>query len=402
MGVEKQMVVCKKCAKPMAKEMNYYTLPSGEKMDVCKKCYTMHINLREPSTFMKMFEELDMPYIETEWQSMVERYGANPKTTPTAIFGRYVAKMKLPQYSKYGFADTEKFVEEKRMAKIRENQIKLEQINKYRDALESGEATRTYEELKGLDLSLLNETDRRKFLVAPQELEREREIEEGLFATSLSEDYSMLTDEDKRYLITKWGKTFTISECLKLERLYVDMMESYDIRTASHVDYLLKICRLSLKIDQALEVNDIDGFQKMARVYDILMKSAKFTAAQNKEKEEEYADAVGKLVHMAEREGFLAENTDEREDVVEATMNDLKRYTEKLITNEMNLGNMIEVYLQKMIQEENKEEGVLDDEDDEVLMIKESDEVELLSDEDFQAFNEMLESEAEITQDMLK
>ena len=43
----------------------------------------------------------------SKWNVLVEKYGNNPKTTPTAIFGRYIAKMKLKQFSKYTYADTE-------------------------------------------------------------------------------------------------------------------------------------------------------------------------------------------------------------------------------------------------------------------------------------------------------
>jgi hypothetical protein len=347
----------------------------------------MHININEPSSFLGLLEKIDIPYIEAEWNTFVERYGNDPKTTPTAIFGRYLAKMKLKQFSKYNFADTDKFVEEQKMREIRDKAEKLAQINKYRDAQASGA---TLENLEELDLTGFSEEEIQKFFPKPEEL----------FEISDSPD-DELTKEDKTYLVQKWGKTYTIPECIKLEKLYLEMMDSYDIRTASHLDYLLKICRISLKIDQALEVNDIDGFQKMSKVYDLLMKSAKFTAAQNKEQSDDYTDSVGILIGLCESEGFIPKyHNDERQDIVDFTLKDMNGYVDKLIRNEMNLGNMIEVYLQKMIQEESKEEDEMTD-DDEVIILTEK-EQDLLKDSDYDEFNEMLEEEVELDEEMLK
>jgi len=131
------------------------------------------------------------------------------------------------------------------------------------------------------------------------------------------------------------------------------------------------------------------------------MKSAKFTAAQNKEQSDDYTDAVGVLVGLCEEEGFIPKyHNEERQDIVDYTLKDMNDYMRKLVMNEMNLGNMIEVYLQKMIQEENKEEDEMTDED-EVIILSEK-EQELIQDSDYDEFNEMLEEEAELDEEMLK
>lgn len=397
MAIEKKEKVCSKCRKPMLLEQNFYKTPLTEKyedgyLDECKKCFTMHINIREPASFLHLLEAVDVPYIESEWNALVEKYGNNPKTTSTAIYGRYIAKMKLRQFSKYTYADTEKFVEEAKMRDLRDRAAKLAEINKYRDALESGEAVDNIQTL-GLDLSVLDEDELRELMMKPEEM---FDFDPGVEAEAV------LTKEDKEYLVRKWGKTYTVPECIRLEKLYNEMMSSYDIRTASHIDYLLKICRISLKIDQALEVNDIDGFQKMSRVYDLLMKSAKFTAAQNKDGASDHTDSIGMIVSRIEKEqGFIPRYHSERQDVVDATLADMNKFTRDLIMSELNLGNMIEVYLQKMQMEENKEEDVLDDDDDDLIILTEK-EAELLKDEDFEEYNDMLEEEREIDEEMLR
>jgi hypothetical protein len=131
------------------------------------------------------------------------------------------------------------------------------------------------------------------------------------------------------------------------------------------------------------------------------MKSAKFTAAQNKEQSDDYTDSVGILIGLCESEGFIPKyHNDERQDIVDFTLKDMNGYVDKLIRNEMNLGNMIEVYLQKMIQEESKEEDEMTD-DDEVIILTEK-EQDLLKDSDYDEFNEMLEEEVELDEEMLK
>lgn len=386
---------CSKCGKLMREDQNFYVsrrtdlYPPDGVVDECKKCFTMHINIHEPSTFLNLLEKIDIPFIEAEWNILVDRYGNNPKTTATAIFGRYLAKMKLKQYCRFHFSDTEKFVEEEKIRELKAKAEKLAQINKYRDAQASGA---TLENLQEIDLSNLSEEEKAELFKKPEDLYEPEEI---------NTDFDELTKEDKQYLLQKWGRTYTIPECIKLEKLYNEMIESYDIRTASHFDYLLKICRVSLKIDQALEVNDIDGFQKMTKIYDLLMKSAKFTAAQNKEQSEDYTDAVGVLVSLCEEQGFIPKyHDDERQDIVDYTLKDMNEYMRKLVMNEMNLGNMIEVYLQKMIQEENKEEDEMTDDDDVVILSEK--EQELIQDSDYEEFNNMIEEEVELDEEMLK
>ena len=47
----------------------------------------------------------------------------------------------------------------------------------------------------------------------------------------------------------------------------------------------------------------MDGYQKLSRVYDSLRKSAKFTAAQNKEVKSDFVDCIGEMVAYCEKNG---------------------------------------------------------------------------------------------------
>lgn len=110
----------------------------------------------------------------------------------------------------------------------------------------------------------------------------------------------------------------------------------------------------------------MDGYQKLSRVYDTLRKSAKFTAAQNKEQKGDFVDSVGELVAICEKEGFIPRfATDIPQDKVDKTLKDMNNYLHKLVTQDLGFGQQIEDSLKKIqLQKEmNDAEIALDDED---------------------------------------
>jgi len=77
-------------------------------------------------------------------------------------------------------------------------------------------------------------------------------------------------------------------------------MKSFDIQGAARIDTLKKICKTSLKMDEAIDMGDVDSYQKLSRVYDSMMKSAKFTEAQNKDKTSNSIDSASAIVDFVE------------------------------------------------------------------------------------------------------
>ena len=109
---------CEKCRKTMA-PVNFYKSNNLEKypnqgfLTQCKKCITLHVDNWNPNTFLWILEEIDVPYVEDKWNDLLKKYGQDPtKMTGTTILGRYLAQMKLNQFLKYRWADTEKLAEE--------------------------------------------------------------------------------------------------------------------------------------------------------------------------------------------------------------------------------------------------------------------------------------------------
>lgn len=140
------------------------------------------------------------------------------------------------------------------------------------------------------------------------------------------------------------------------------MTNSFDIQDADTINTLILICKTNLKMNQALDCGDIEGFQKLSKVSESLRKSAKFTAAQNKEEKNDYVDCVGELVAMCEREGYIPRyETDVPQDKVDLTLKDMKDYLYKLVTQDLGFGQQIEDALKKIqIQKEMSESEVAD------------------------------------------
>ena len=233
--------------------------------------------------------------------------------------------------------------------------------------------------------------------IAPEE--QNQFLQEDYFDRNQDSDFDDdLTDEDRTYLRLKWGKTYKPEEWIRLEQLYNEMMDSYDIQSAGHIDTLKLICKTSLKANQLIDIGDIEGFQKMSKVYDSLMKSGKFTAAQNKAESGEFVDSISELVEICEKQGFIPRfHIDTPNDKVDETLADLKFYTRTLVTEEMNLGNLIESAIKEMAKEEAKEED--EDIEDEIMSLED---VEHLRDEDFEEYGEFLDDEAEADEELLK
>lgn len=382
---------CKKCGKTM-NDSEFYTsknvekYPPDGKIDICKKCLTMHVDNWDPETYKWILQEIDVPYIKEEWDALLEKYGKDPKkVTGLTIIGRYLSKMKLKQWNQYSWADTEVLEEEQRMRKI--NQMKARGM--------TGEEIET-------ELATDRTPPKPKILTEPQEAVGTPEYYDP---SEADDDFSNeLTEEDKVMLRLKWGRGYRPEEWVRLEQLYNDMMASYDIQGAGMKDTLIMICKTSLKSNQLLDCGDVDGAQKMIKMYDSLMKSAKLTAAQNKAESGEFIDSIGELATICEREGFIPRYyTDGPMDKVDKVLQDLQHYTYSLVTEEMNLGNMIDASVRAIAQDKEREAKIdVDGGDEEDNEIYDYPEDKVLTDADYEEFEEMKQQEAEKDKEYLR
>ena len=396
---EKKKRFCEKC-RSTKNEDNFYKSNNLEKypegyLNQCKDCITMHVNNWDSSTFMWILQECDVPYVPDQWNQLLARYGKDPSNVKgTTIIGRYLSAMKLNQFKQFRWKDTQ-FLQDK-ANHDKEEAMKRQGFSaaEIAEAIEKGSFSVPTEPLREPPPPTDNISD-----YDGDYFDRENGIHED---TSIID---ALTDEDKLYLRMKWGKAYKPDEWVQLEKLYNDMMSSYDIQGAGHEDTLKLVCKTSLKSNQLLDMGDVEGAQKMIKMYDMLMKSGKFTASQNKAENGEYVDSVSELVAICEKDGFIPRYyTDGPQDKVDRTLQDLQKYTYTLVTEEMNLGNLIEQAIKQIQVDKEKEElrdadAAGDDDAFEAELFDEDN--SYLEDEDFQQLKQLVEDDVEDDEEFL-
>ena len=376
---------CKTCGRTMS-GIEFYTshrvdkYPPDGKMPECKKCLTRHVNNWDPDTYLWILEEIDVPYAPWVWNDLMVKYAQDPlKVTGNTILGRYLSQMKLVQFKDYRWADTEKIQQkhdEEIVGVLRRMDMTEEQIEKEvarSKSIQVAKPQMTAEDFTVVPPPATLPTDPS---LPPQPIQ--------LGGKDYFEDN--LTEEDRRYLSLKWGKEYKPQEWVQMEQLYQDMCDAFTIDSPAHIDNLKLYCKSSLKSHQLIAIGDVDGFQKMSKTCDMLMKSGNWAAAQNKEKDTSAFDAVGQLVALAEKEGpiprfYIAQPNDK----VDETLQDMNNYTNRLVREELNLGNLIENALRAMVQETSREE------DKEIV---DMDNITPLDDKDYVEYTDELEDQA--------
>ena len=72
---ETEKLFCDRCKKTMSSREFYKTnnlikYPSGW-LNKCKYCITAHVDNWDPNTYLWILEELDIPYVPKEWDSLL-------------------------------------------------------------------------------------------------------------------------------------------------------------------------------------------------------------------------------------------------------------------------------------------------------------------------------------------
>lgn len=386
--LDKLNYYCPNCKRTL-KGTNFYNSPNSPsgKLTLCKRCATMHVDCWDPDTFLWILQECDVPYIPDEWNKTIlneQTKNPNAEITGLLIVGKYLSKMHINQWRKYKWKDTEAL----RAAKDNEirdtmerqgySEVDIQNVlktgafkvpDKPLEIPEADPADTDLDELlqyrqapernSAIPMAMVNGKPAggsapTNFMSAPKPKEYAAIFGDDDSAADAAEDplVAQLTEDDKLYLRLKWGKDYKPDEWIALEKLYNEMMASYDIQAAGHFDTLKLLCKTSLKCNQLIDINDVEGYQKMSKVYDSLMKSGHFTAAQSKETTEGVVDSVGELVALCEKDAFIPRYyIDKPADKVDQVIFDLQQYTKNLITDELGMGNLLENALKKLYEE---------------------------------------------------
>lgn len=388
---------CQKCGRTM-EEVKFYSYRNGEKTEMCKQCLTMHVDNFDPDTFLWILQKLDAPWVPIFWNKIRDRQYAKHgnKLKGTSVIGKYLSQVKLKQYKDYTWARSEQLQEIVTKKEGFDKEALAAQQQQIKKQFENGEINQAqYRTLVSSEFQKENE-----YIMLPKAPEAEDPIgkdnafneNDFLPEEELPDLAADLTLEDKKYLVMKWGRTYKMNQLIELQQKYVEMTNSFDIQDADSKNSLILICKTYLKMNQALDCGDVEGYGKYSRTYDMLRKSAKFTAAQNKENKSQVVDSVGQLVAFCQKNGGKIPRFQIKQpDAIDKIIDDLKSYNRSLIYEDSALSRQIEDYLKQVRAAQAKKEDM-------AAAKEQGFDVPQITEEDTLAYKEFLRQEAHETE----
>ena len=299
-------------------------------LNICKKCATLNYKAGNPDTFMNILYQLDVPWCPTDYKSLVAKKGKASAPNNPAILGAYIAAMKLNQNRRYGFFDSAE------AQSIKGGPDTFDSIDQYDYQRPLAKASMDVPPAQGFTIEdiIYNAAEDERALALNDGYEPD-DIDQSLEeAVAKKKKQMRLTPEEMNYLLSKWGMGYNVDQLLKLEKMYIEMMADYDIRTTNHKDNLKKLCTLSLRIDECIACSDFSGGKAANDMYDKLSKAANLQPVQNKTADENYLDAAGVLVKMCEQRGFIPKyvvDDSVPRDIVDLTIRDTQLYLKRLV-----------------------------------------------------------------------
>lgn len=371
-------MVCEKCGRRKS-ELDFYKQKNGKRYPMCKECLTMHVDNRKPDTFLWILKEFDVPYIESVWVSQANKlFLKNPaKFGPKTVMGTYLRTMAMNQYCFYTYADSDKINGTLNQRKnIPEDAEREKELKRKLEAGEISEAeynTLTFTNARGGN-QVDNVSEAKDIVLEdvpkitdPSAAEKLTNLNGTMqqYVPSVDIDENTikeeLTNEDIKYLALKWGLAYKPSQWVQMEKEYNEYAGQFRLNVDR--DKVLKnICKLSLKMQEALDIGDVKTYRDLATTYDMMRKSAKFTEVQKDEHERREIDSVGEIVAFVEREGGAIPCKDDPikypQDIIDFVIKDIKNYMDTLVKEELGLSDLIESYVKKL--EQNKSKSVQD------------------------------------------
>lgn len=390
--INNEKIMCSKCKKTLS-PTSFFTRKDGSKADMCKKCMGMHVDSAKPETFLWILKKMDVPYIPTEWKSVYvkEMQKKGDKFSNAVVLGKYLSQMKLKQHIQYTWDDTERLQEDEkeRLASLEKNEQEYEK--ELRAQFEAGTISEAeYKTLTDDVVRNLADIERRREMATayvkdgivvdeeyiPEEVRQAADqfgvLNEDSFMPldAIPDMGEKLTDEDKVYLLTKWGRNYTCNDWVSLEQDYNKMAERIQDVDPDTEKSLKLVCKTYLKMDKALDDNDYETYTKLNRTYESLRKTGAMTKIQEKKKETEVLDSVGALINMCEKDGFIPTYAiDVPKDNIDYVLMDMKQYLNRLISVDLGFADQLTRAL-KRIEESGGKKDILEVDSGEELSIE--------------------------------
>lgn len=148
-----------------------------------------------------------------------------------------------------------------------------------------------------------------------------------------------IKEKQQNKLLAKWGQNYDQEELEYLENLHQGLLTSQNIVGALNEDQALKLCKISLIIEQKIRAG-VD-FSKDLKAYDDLSKLANITPKAVKDANE--FNSVGEIFAYLEKLGWINKYYDEAiRDEVDYTIKDIKYWLQYLYVNETGVSEEIE------------------------------------------------------------
>ncbi len=151
----------------------------------------------------------------------------------------------------------------------------------------------------------------------------------------------------RRKMQQKWGMTYDDEELEYLENLHQGLLNSQNIVGALNEDQALKLCKISLIIEQKIRAGE--EFDKELKSYDTLSKIANLTPKVVKDANE--FNSTGEMFAYLEKKGWVNEYYDGAiRDEVDFTIKDIKLWNQALYVGETGIAEEIEQRIEQLKQ----------------------------------------------------
>lgn len=154
-----------------------------------------------------------------------------------------------------------------------------------------------------------------------------------------------LNEEKYKKLKEKWGSHYDIEELEYLETLHQGILNSQNIVGAQQEDQVLKICKLSLIIEDKIRAGQ--DISKDLKSYDDLAKLANLTTKAVKDAND--FSSLGELFAYLEKRGWKNDYYDDTtRDEIDFSIKDIKMWLRYLYVNETGISEEIEQRIQNL------------------------------------------------------
>lgn len=135
----------------------------------------------------------------------------------------------------------------------------------------------------------------------------------------------------------KWGSNYTFDEYIKMESILTKTIAATGLEDSFKIDALQKACKIGTQIERAIELGDSKAIKELSDSYSKFVKAADLeTIIGSLDSDNIYT--VADLVAALEELGYQMDySVKEEKDIVDKTINDIKKYISTLVTESIGL-----------------------------------------------------------------